>query len=302
MISVHALAWLILRDKRSSHNGRSRMSSSGTTVLVVDDDVVLARAMMRALEAKGHAVAVAHSAADARRQMNDWTARSFAVVILDQCLGDGFGTDLLPEFTALMPSPAIGLFSGSFDFLLARSAYEAGAIAFPRPVNPEDLTQVVEYLAIRNVRNATPVKLESQFGRRAIRAFGNFFLKGISLSTPRGVLELRPSSAAVLAYLIDRRMEWVSTDELALEVFGRKPELQGGRGLVYHHVYSLKSELADYEWLVDSRRSVGYRLAPSAILASTGHDPRSEISPRSIEAGSFLREDQRPRASGSRDR
>jgi DNA-binding response OmpR family regulator len=256
-----------------------------TTVLLVDDDVALAGAMKRAIERDGHTVALAYSALEARARMNNWAALSFAVVILDQYLGDGLGTDLVVEFSRLRPPPAVCLFSGSFDFRLVREAHETGAIAFPRPGDPTMLNEVVEYLSVRRPFPSALAACEPRAS--AGQVFGRFCLKRTSFVTPRGVLELRPASAAVLAHLIERRTEWATTDELALAVFGRKPELQGGRGLVYHHVYALKAELGEHEWLVDSRRNVGYRLAPAALLVSTGLDEPGEVRRQSGESPRF---------------
>jgi DNA-binding NtrC family response regulator len=55
-------------------------------------------------------VAEAESLADARAQL---AAGAFDVIILDQHLGDGLGTDLIPEIRRRLPQATVVVMSGS---------------------------------------------------------------------------------------------------------------------------------------------------------------------------------------------
>ena len=60
-------------------------------LLLVEDDVLLGEALKASLEQDGHAVALAHSAAQARKI---WQAVRFDLCLLDIRLPDGSGLDL----------------------------------------------------------------------------------------------------------------------------------------------------------------------------------------------------------------
>ena len=79
-------------------------------VLVVDDDELVARAVARALRAKGHTVQAVHSAAEARA-----LDHCFDAAVLDINLGDGSGIDLAAELLDACVVHSVTFFSGSTD-------------------------------------------------------------------------------------------------------------------------------------------------------------------------------------------
>jgi len=77
-------------------------------VLLIDDSEMVRLTTGAILD--GYDVSEAESVASARAQL---AAGGFDVVILDQHLGDGLGTDLIPEIRRLLPQAAVVVMSGS---------------------------------------------------------------------------------------------------------------------------------------------------------------------------------------------
>ena len=81
-----------------------------TTLLLVDDSDSNRITLSVLLEEEGFTVEVAQSFEEARQRI---AAGTFDGVLLDQNLGDGKGTDLVPEIRKRMPKAKILLISGS---------------------------------------------------------------------------------------------------------------------------------------------------------------------------------------------
>ena len=90
------------------------MEAAMKKLLVVDDDSSNRITLTLLLEDEGFEVAGAASSADARAILSPGGA-AFDVVLLDQHLGDGLGTELVPAFRARMPAAKLVLISGSID-------------------------------------------------------------------------------------------------------------------------------------------------------------------------------------------
>ena len=79
-------------------------------LLLVDDSDSNRITLSVLLEEEGYEVEVAHNFAEARDRV---AAGKYDAVLLDQNLGDGKGTDLVPLVRARMPETKILLISGS---------------------------------------------------------------------------------------------------------------------------------------------------------------------------------------------
>lgn len=82
------------------------------TILLVDDDESNRITLSVLLEEEGFRVDVAESAAAVRALLARGGAPAYAAVLLDQRLGDGLGTDLLPLIRAGIPAARVVLVSG----------------------------------------------------------------------------------------------------------------------------------------------------------------------------------------------
>lgn len=99
------------------------MLSSGQQVLLVEDDVTVARALSRTLARCGHAVTVARSCSAART-----LTHTFDVAILDLDLPDGNGVDLARELIHAGKVPSVVFFTSSTDRALLARARRRGAV------------------------------------------------------------------------------------------------------------------------------------------------------------------------------
>jgi two-component system, response regulator RegA len=87
-------------------------------VLLVEDDESNRLTMSVLLEEDGFDVRVAASFAEARSALAR-TDAAFDLFLLDHSLGDGFGTDLIPEIRRRFPAAKIVTISGSLGGELA---------------------------------------------------------------------------------------------------------------------------------------------------------------------------------------
>jgi DNA-binding response OmpR family regulator len=81
-------------------------------VLLVEDSESVRLTMEAVLELEGHVVASASSLVEARQLHS--TGR-FDLVLLDVHLGDGLGTELIPELRQLQPQAVVAILSGHID-------------------------------------------------------------------------------------------------------------------------------------------------------------------------------------------
>ncbi|HEY4157696.1 MAG TPA: response regulator [Polyangiaceae bacterium] len=99
------------------------MQSSAQRLLVVEDDVTVARALSRAFARRGFAVALVRSCGAART-----LAQEFDFAILDLDLPDGNGVDLARELMTRGRVPTVVFFTGSSDEALLARARRVGTV------------------------------------------------------------------------------------------------------------------------------------------------------------------------------
>ena len=99
------------------------MQASAQRLLVVEDDVDVARALSRTLARRGFAVAVARSCTAARS-----FDEPFDFAVLDLDLPDGNGVDLASQLLDDGTIPNVVFFTGSRDPVLLARARELGSV------------------------------------------------------------------------------------------------------------------------------------------------------------------------------
>jgi DNA-binding response OmpR family regulator len=99
------------------------MQTSVQRLLVVEDDVTVARALSRTLARRGFSVAIARSCSAARA-----LAQTFDFAVLDLDLPDGNGADLARELMAAGRVPSVVFFTGSSDATLLARARSIGVL------------------------------------------------------------------------------------------------------------------------------------------------------------------------------
>ncbi len=114
------------------------MESSAQRLLVVEDDVTVARALSRTLARRGFSVAIARTCSAARM-----LPQTFDFAVLDLDLPDGNGVDLARDLLDAGKVPGVLFFTGTVDVaLLARARRIGGVVMKSAGTSP-----VLAYLA-----------------------------------------------------------------------------------------------------------------------------------------------------------
>jgi DNA-binding response OmpR family regulator len=99
------------------------MQSLAQRLLVVEDDVTVARALSRTLARRGFSVAIARSCTAARS-----LPQNFDLAVLDLDLPDGNGVDLARQLLDCEKVPSVLFFTGSRDPTLLARARSLGPV------------------------------------------------------------------------------------------------------------------------------------------------------------------------------
>jgi DNA-binding NtrC family response regulator len=114
------------------------MARMGGSVLVVDDDELIAEMLVDVLTARGDTVHVAKTVEGARRAMN---AADHDAIILDMHLPDGLGIDVLRLALDRAPAPQVLVITARAEIRGAVEAMRLGAADYlEKPLDVTDLT------------------------------------------------------------------------------------------------------------------------------------------------------------------
>lgn len=117
-------------------------------MLVVDDEVVVVRAIRRALEGRGWVVDEAFSGSEALARV---ATRPYHLVLLDLRMPDADGLDLVPRIRRCQPDAAIVIVTGYASTRSAVEAIRRGAVDdLSKPFTPAEIRRV----AVRALRRA----------------------------------------------------------------------------------------------------------------------------------------------------
>ena len=117
------------------------------TVLVVDDDRVLLNALERDLAARGLIVFAAESA---ERAIEIARERKPECALVDLCIGDESGIDLLRELRHVVPDLLVLLLSGHGAVQNVVDSFHGGAVDFlQKPIGGKQLLEAIERAALR---------------------------------------------------------------------------------------------------------------------------------------------------------
>lgn len=118
------------------------------TILVVDDEATLRRAIRIVLESRGHTVAEAMNQAQAIKQVGESQPD---LVLLDLRLGRESGLDVLTELLKVSPRQAIVVITAHASIDTAVEAMRRGALDYlPKPFTPQQLTELIDKWGGRN--------------------------------------------------------------------------------------------------------------------------------------------------------
>lgn len=121
--------------------------SGGLRVLIVDDDVLLARIIGRQLQARGHRVLFAHSADEAARAMGVQPSERPDIILMDAVLQRESGLAVIERLQQISNAPIV-MMTGHFDEEFRRDALTAGARAsVAKPMDFADLDSLLRGIA-----------------------------------------------------------------------------------------------------------------------------------------------------------
>ena len=187
-------------------------------ILLVDDDIAVLRAFRRCLEAQGAVVATATRAAEAEAAIHQ---APFDLCVLDLCLGEDSGLDLLPRLRELAPWLRIIIATASNDVPLALKALRAGAADYLcKPCTPEELL-----LAVKRQRRAQRLEQRVEQLEHDIEAGGAGFLHTASPAY-RATLELAQRVAATDASVLILGENGTGKTQLARAIHQWSPRAQ----------------------------------------------------------------------------
>jgi DNA-binding NtrC family response regulator len=120
---------------------KSALRNSGQTILVVDDDKSVFGVLARILAEDGYATIWAENG---RRALAVAASTKPDLIILDLCLPDGCGLDVMGELKRVCKDVPIIILTGFGSRDTARSAMEAGVFDYlTKPFKSRDLRTIV---------------------------------------------------------------------------------------------------------------------------------------------------------------
>lgn len=141
------------------------------SILVVDDDPVLLAALERDLSARGLAVTAATTA---ERALEAARQRHPDCALLDLCIGDESGIDLLRELKQILPGLVVVLLSGYGAVQHVVDAFHDGAADFlQKPISGAQLIEALGRAQLRQLGpSPTLARAEQQHISRALLECG----------------------------------------------------------------------------------------------------------------------------------
>ncbi len=207
------------------------MTESSISILVVEDDVVLADALSMGLSEAGYACRVAHSIKDARDMFDTVTP---SLILLDMGLPDGEGIDFLEgvrETEATLPIIITTARSGVSDRV---TGLERGADDYlVKPYAFEELMARIR-TQLRHVQRSM---LQQKVGDLSID------LPSRTASRAGTVLDLTPREFDLLAYLMSLQGEVATREMLQHEIWKVRSTMTSMDNVIDVHVSRLRQKL-----------------------------------------------------------
>lgn len=144
------------------------MENAAQRLLVVEDDVTVARALSRTLARRGYSVAICRSCTAART-----LAQIFDFAVLDLDLPDGNGVELARELMASGKVPSVLFFTGCSDITLLARARRIGKVV----MKVEGTSPVLAFIASLTAEPADPPQSQTAAKAGSFRASSSSSLR-----------------------------------------------------------------------------------------------------------------------------
>ncbi len=220
-------------------------------ILVVEDEPVLARLLVRILSGAGYAVTVAPTASEALTAIQ---AMDPDLILLDLVLPDGRGEDVLAELMRFRPASRVIVLSSMTQVATRVGVLEHGAVDFlAKPfANAELLARVKT-----RIRTPAPSHASASTAYRYLRGAGvEIDIEQRALMVDGRSVALTQREYVLLSYLVQRAPEACTRAELLERVWGTK--FDAGTNVVDVCVRRLRWKLSTDK--IETVRNVGYRL------------------------------------------
>ena len=222
-----------------------RLHCSGVKLLVIEDDLKLARLLTRVLQEEGYVV---DGCAKGEQGLRQAASGLYDLVVLDWMLPDVDGLSLCRRLRERGASIPILMLTSRAEISERVIALDAGVDDYVvKPFEIEELVARIRAL-LRRIAGIGRIRvgtLEMDPTRRTV-TLG---------SQP---LELTAREQALLAHLARRADQVVTRSELLAHVWST--QFDPGSNLVEVHVSRLREKLGRAAWMIETIRGSGYRL------------------------------------------
>ena len=225
-----------------------RLHCSGGKLLVIEDDLKLARLLTRVLQEEGYVV---DGCAKGEAGLRQAASGLYDLVVLDWMLPDVDGLSLCRRLRERGASLPILMLTSRAELSERVIALDAGVDDYVvKPFEIEELVARIRAL-LRRIAGLGRIRvgaLEMDPTKRTVTL----------ASTP---LELTAREQALLAHLARRADQVVTRSELLAHVWST--QFDPGSNLVEVHVSRLREKLGRAAWMIETVRGSGYRLRSS---------------------------------------
>jgi DNA-binding NtrC family response regulator len=114
------------------------ITPSKPSILIIDDDLSILNTFNRIFQRNGFCVATAEKGQEAIDKLNN---NCFDVALVDFCLPDMEGSDLLPHIQRTSPKAVRVLLTGKASLIEGVNGADA---LLSKPINPEKLLSIIE--------------------------------------------------------------------------------------------------------------------------------------------------------------
>lgn len=230
-------------------------------ILLVEDEVNLARGLKLNFELEGHEVEWVATGAEARAS---WQRFPPALVVLDLMLPDADGLDLLQELKKAdtrLPVLVLTARAGDEDRITGLSLGADDYVA--KPFNLQELMLRVRGMIKRSDWYREELPKTISLGQAVLSTRTSTLTRGDEAHL------LTELELALLLHLWARRGTWVSRDELLVQVWGYTPEtLTRTVDIFVSRLRRMLGDSASAPKILLTKRGRGYMLAETAASAA----------------------------------
>lgn len=220
-------------------------------IVIVEDNVSVAKGVAYRLRDDGHAVDVLHDGAEAIDFLRDDTAE---LIILDIKLPGASGMEVLSVIRARGDTRPVLMLTAQFETHDRIAGLDAGADDYlVKPFEMDELSARIRALSRRNLR---PARAEQRIGALRFDANARMILG------PEGALTVPRREVALFETLLDAKGRTVSKQALLDHLYGTGSDVD--EPVVEVYVSRLRKRVKPFGVEIKVQRGLGYALVEAA--------------------------------------